>query len=118
MDSTLIGLLMTFGAAALAAAAFLGASMLLGPKKPNPAKDMPFECGNPPGPVPAGFVPLKFYRIAILFVLFDIEVVFFYPWVLVFDEQRLFYLLEMAVFVTILMVGFAYLWKVGALEWD
>ncbi|MEI7845895.1 MAG: NADH-quinone oxidoreductase subunit A [Chloroflexota bacterium] len=96
---------------------------IFGPKRPAGKKSMPYESGmNPIGP---GIrrVPVRFYLIAVLFILFDIEVVFFIPWALVFNNfvkagLGLFMLGEMLVFITILLVGYAYAWKKGALEWD
>jgi NADH-quinone oxidoreductase subunit A len=84
---------------------------------------MPYESGmNPIGPGTRR-IPVRFYIIAVLFILFDIEVVFFIPWALVFNDfvkagQGLFMLGEMLVFIAILLVGYAYAWKKGALEWD
>ncbi len=84
---------------------------------------MPYESGmNPIGPG-SRRVPIRFYLIAVLFILFDIEVVFFIPWALIFNDSvasgnGLFMLSEMFVFVLILLVGYAYAWKKGALEWD
>ena len=84
---------------------------------------MPYESGmNPIGPGTRR-IPVRFYLIAVLFILFDIEVVFFIPWALVFNNfvkagQGLFMLAEMSVFIGILLVGYVYAWKKGALEWD
>lgn len=96
---------------------------LFGPKRPAGKKTMPYESGmNPIGPG-SRRVPIRFYLIAVLFILFDIEVVFFIPWALIFNDSvasgnGLFMLSEMFVFVLILLVGYAYAWKKGALEWD
>jgi NADH-quinone oxidoreductase subunit A len=96
---------------------------LFGPKRPAGKKTMPYESGmNPIGPG-SRRVPIRFYLIAVLFILFDIEVVFFIPWALIFKDSvasgnGLFMLSEMFVFVLILLVGYAYAWKKGALEWD
>lgn len=96
---------------------------LFGPNRPASKKSMPYESGmNPIGPG-SRRVPVRFYLIAVLFILFDIEVVFFIPWALIFNNSvangnGLFMLAEMAVFVLILLVGYAYAWKKGALEWD
>ncbi|MEI6288950.1 MAG: NADH-quinone oxidoreductase subunit A [Chloroflexota bacterium] len=96
---------------------------IFGPQRPAGKKSMPYESGmNPIGP---GIrrVPVRFYLIAVLFILFDIEVVFFIPWALVYNDfvkngQGIFMLGEMLVFIVILLVGYAYAWKKGALEWD
>ena len=96
---------------------------IFGPKRASKKKSMPYESGmNPIGPGTRR-VPVRFYLIAVLFILFDIEVVFFIPWALVFTDfvkagQGLFMLAEMLVFIAILLVGYAYAWKKGALEWD
>ena len=96
---------------------------LFGPKRPLGTKTMPYESGmNPVGPGTRR-IPVRFYLIAVLFILFDIEVVFFIPWALVFRQfvaagNGLFLLGEMLVFIAILLVGYVYAWKKGALEWD
>ena len=96
---------------------------IFGPRRPAGKKSMPYESGmNPIGPGTRR-IPVRFYLIAVLFILFDIEVVFFIPWALVFNDfvkngQGLFMLGEMLVFIAILLVGYAYAWKKGALEWD
>jgi NADH-quinone oxidoreductase subunit A len=97
--------------------------MLFGPKKTTEAKAMPYESGmNPIGPGTRR-MPVRFYLIAVLFILFDIETVFFLPWALVFrqfidNSLGIFALVEMAIFIAILLVGYFYAWKKGALEWD
>lgn len=96
---------------------------IFGPRRPAGKKSMPYESGmNPIGPGTRR-VPVRFYLIAVLFILFDIEVVFFIPWALIFTDfvkagQGLFMLAEMLVFIVVLLVGYAYAWKKGALEWD
>jgi len=96
---------------------------LFGPKRPSTSKAMPYESGmNPIGPGTRR-VPVRFYLVAVLFILFDIEVVFFVPWALAFktfvgQNQGLFVFAEMAVFILILLVGYIYAWKKGALEWE
>jgi NADH-quinone oxidoreductase subunit A len=99
-----------------AIAIFLG--WLFGPKKVTPSKAMPYESGmNPIGPG-ARRMPVRFYLIAVLFILFDIETVFFLPWAIVYRQLGLFGLIEMAIFIAILLVGYFYAWKKGALEWE
>ncbi len=99
-----------------AIAIILGA--LFGPRKKTEAKMMPYESGmNPIGPG-ARRMPVRFYLIAVLFILFDIEIVFFLPWAIVFRQLGLFGLIEMAIFIAILLVGYFYAWKKGALEWE
>jgi len=91
---------------------------LFGPRKPSEAKAMPYESGvNPYGPGTRR-MPIRFYLIAVLFILFDIEVVFFLPWAIVFRQLGLFGLIEMVIFIVILLVGYVYAWKKGALEWE
>lgn len=96
---------------------------LFGPNRPLDKKTMPYESGmNPVGPGTRR-IPVRFYLIAVLFILFDIEVVFFIPWALVFRTfvaagNGPFLLGEMLVFIAILLVGYLYAWKKGALEWE
>ena len=96
--------------------AMVFASTLFGPKQHSAVKDEPFECGNPPSGSAWGRFPVKFYLVAILFIVFDIEVVFLYPWAVVFRRLGLFGFVEMLVFVLILAVGLVYVIKKGALE--
>ncbi|MGE0823309.1 MAG: NADH-quinone oxidoreductase subunit A [Candidatus Binatia bacterium] len=92
------------------------ASRILGPSKHTAVKDEPFECGNPPSGSAWGRFSVKFYLAAILFIVFDVEVVFMYPWAIVFKELGVFGFIEMLVFVLILSVGLIYIIKKGALE--
>jgi NADH-quinone oxidoreductase subunit A len=98
------------------AGAMVFASTLLGPKKHTAVKDEPFECGNPPSGTAWGRFSVKFYLVAILFIVFDVEVVFLYPWAVVFRRLGFFGFVEMLVFVLILSVGLVYIVKKGALE--
>lgn len=93
-------------------------AQVLGPKKTNPAKEEPFESGNPSRGDARGRFSVKFYLVAMLFLIFDIEVVFLYPWAILFRRLGLFGLVEMGIFLSILVIGFVYVWKKGALEWD
>ena len=102
---------------ALAAVVIL-LSTFLGPRRPTQRKLEPYESGMTPlGPAQRR-MPIKFYLVAVLFILFDIEVIFFYPWAVVFRQLGLFAFIEMLVFVGILLVGYVYAWKKGALEWE
>jgi len=92
------------------------ASTLLGASKHTAVKDEPFECGNPPSGSAWGRFSVKFYLAAILFIIFDVEVVFMYPWAVVFKQLGMFGFVEMLVFVLILAVGLIYIIKKGALE--
>jgi NADH-quinone oxidoreductase subunit A len=90
----------------------------LGPKKPSAAKSEPFECGETPFALPIGHVAVKFYLTAILFIVFDVEVVFLYPWAIEFRSLGMVGFIEMLLFVAILALGLAYVWRKGALEWE
>ena len=96
----------------------IGLGNLFGPRKKTAAKAMPYESGMNPYGEGTRRVPVRFYLVAVLFILFDIEVVFFLPWAVVFRQLGLFALAEMAVFIVILLVGYFYAWKKGALEWE
>ena len=97
-------------------ALFLYLSEALGPKKPNPAKNMPYECGVAPFELPTGRHAVRFYLAGMLFVLFDIELIFFFPWAVVYRQLGFFGFAEMMVFMLALVLGFAYAWKKGALK--
>jgi NADH-quinone oxidoreductase subunit A len=96
----------------------LSLNALLGPKKTNPAKEQPFECGSPYLQDEIKPFPIKFSVVAFIFLLFDIEVVFFFPWALVFKEMRPAALVIMLAYGAILAAGFVYAWKKGAFKWD
>ena len=106
---------------AIAVAFALGSvvmSRLVGQKKPSTVKLAPYECGMPPVGSARERVSVKFYIIAMLFIVFDIEAVFLYPWAVIFKRLGLFGFVEMGVFIAILLVGYVYVWKKGALEWE
>jgi len=94
------------------------ASALLGQRKPSALKQAPYECGVATFGSSFKRVPIKYYIIAMLFLLFDIEVVFLYPWAVVFKEFKIFAFISMAVFLGILVIAYIYIWKKGALEWE
>ena len=96
----------------------IGLGTIFGPKKESAAKSMPYESGMIPYGEGTRRMPIRFYLIAVLFILFDIEVVFFLPWAIVFRQLGLFGFIEMAIFIVILLVGYVYAWKKGALEWE
>ena len=98
-----------------AAMVFLAST--LGKKNPTPAKLAPFECGKDPLSLPRGKLAIKFYLTAILFILFDVELVFLYPWAVGFRDLGFLGLTEMGIFLGIVMVGFVYAWDNGALDW-
>jgi NADH-quinone oxidoreductase subunit A len=113
-----IGVVFTFALAAIIVGVMVSASAILGRGRRWAAKEQVFECGNPPSGTARGRFSVRFYLVAILFIVFDVEVVFMYPWAIVFRDLGVPGLLEMLVFVAILGLGFAYVWKRGALEWD
>jgi NADH-quinone oxidoreductase subunit A len=94
------------------------ASALLGQRKPTALKKAPYECGMTPFGSSFHRIPIKYYIIAMLFLLFDIEVVFLYPWAVVFKQFKVFAFVSMVVFIGILLVAYIYIWKKGALEWE
>ena len=104
--------------ATLIALIAIGLGTLFGPRKPSKEKSMPYESGMDPYGEGTRRMPIRFYLIAVLFILFDIEVVFFLPWAIVFRQLGIFGLIEMIVFIAILLVGYVYAWKKGALEWE
>ena len=93
-------------------------SSLMGPRSPTARKASPYESGMVPIGQAMRRFPAKFYLIAVLFILFDIEIIFLYPWAIVFRKLKLFGLIEMVIFILILLVGYVYVWKRGALEWE
>jgi NADH-quinone oxidoreductase subunit A len=92
-------------------------SQLLGRARPNPQKSAVYECGVPAIGTARERFPIKFYLVCMLFILFDVDAAFLYPWALIFRQLGLYGLVEMAVFVFLLGGGFVYAWKVGALDW-
>jgi NADH-quinone oxidoreductase subunit A len=110
--------ILILGAVAVGFAVFtLFVSQLLGRSRPNPQKSGIYECGVPPIGTARERFPIKFYLVCMLFILFDVDAAFLFPWALIFRELGLFGLVEMAVFVLLLGSGFVYAWKVGALDW-
>jgi NADH-quinone oxidoreductase subunit A len=111
---------------ALAALAFLFAagsvvmSSQVGPKRYNRAKLDSYECGIEPTPQPVGGgrFPVKYYITAMLFIVFDIEIIFLYPWAVHFDAMKFFGLVEMVIFIATVFVAYAYVWRRGGLDWD
>ena len=100
------------------ATGMLGASYVLGKRVRNRIKDMPYECGiTPVGDARQRF-SVKFYLVAMLFIVFDIESIFLYPWAVIYRELKMFAFLEMLVFIFLILAGFFYIWKKGALDWS
>jgi NADH-quinone oxidoreductase subunit A len=95
-------------------------TFILGPKRWNKTKLDAYECGIEPTPIPlgGGKVPVKYYVTAMLFIVFDIEIVFLYPWAVTFGKLGTFGLVEMVAFVIAVLVAYAYVWRRGGLEWD
>ena len=113
------GLLVTFLLAVGIAGLMIFLNKILGPKnKSSKSKSEPFECGVKPFAAPSGQFSVKFYLIAMLFILFDVEIVWFFPWAVVLRSLGWAGILEMFSFVFVLALGFIYAWKKGALEWE
>jgi NADH-quinone oxidoreductase subunit A len=110
--------ILILGGVAVGFAVFtLVVSQLLGRSRPNARKSAVYECGVPPIGTARERFPIKFYLVCMLFILFDVDAAFLYPWALIFRQLGLYGLVEMAVFVLLLGGGFVYAWKVGALDW-
>ena len=94
---------------------------LLRPQKPNPVKELPYECGMEPIGDARERYPVRYYIIALLFLIFDVETIFLFPWAVIYSGNTpavvLFLFVEMAVFFAIVIVGYIYIWKKGALKW-
>ncbi len=114
----LIAVIIMFAGAGVVVLLLLGLSEWLGPKKKNPVKDQPFETGNIPISLPGERFSVKFYPIAILFVLFDIEIIFLFPWAVVFRNLGVVGFISMTLFIGVLILGLVYAWRKGALQWD
>jgi NADH-quinone oxidoreductase subunit A len=118
MAASYIPILLMFIVAAGFAAVALGIAWLLGPSKPDPSKDGTYECGVPPIGDARDRYSVRFYVVAMLFIVFDLETVFLFPWAVVFRRASLFFFLEMLVFLGLLLVGYIYVWRMGALDWN
>ena len=93
-------------------------SLILGMRKPTPEKLAPYECGMKPVGTAWERFSVKFYLVAMLFLLFDIEAVFLFPWAVVYRDLKLFGFFEMVLFIAVVLAGYIYAWKKGALEWE
>ncbi len=111
-------LLMVFGFAAFVAGALLYLPSLLAPRRVTAIKLEPFECGQDPISLPEGRFAMKFSRTAIFFIIIDIELIFLWPWAVLYRSLGWFGFAEMLVFMAILMLGFLYVWRKGGLEWE
>ena len=118
MNHPYFPLVIVFALAGFVVLALLFIAQKIGPKSTNPAKMEPFESGNPPKGDARIRFSVRFYLVAMLFLIFDLEVVFLYPWAIYFRQLGLFGLVQMGIFLTILTIGYVYVWKKGALEWD
>jgi NADH-quinone oxidoreductase subunit A len=118
MNAT-VGLVIFLAAVTANFAGMIAASHFLGPKRRNPVKDEPFECGSLPVGPNRGRFHVRFYLTAILFLIFDIEVVFLYPWALIFrSELGLYGFAVIGIFLAVLTFGLIYEWRRGGMEWD
>ncbi len=99
------------------AAGILVVSHLLGRRVKSKAKDLPYECGIPPTGDARGRFSVKFYLVAMLFILFDVEIVFLFPWAVVYRELKLFGFFSMLLYIALILAGFFYVWKKGVLNW-
>lgn len=113
-----IPLVLVIGAGIAFAVVTLVAKEILGPKRPNPEKQSTYESGMVPFTTAQGRVSVKYYMVAVLFILFDIEVVFLYPWAVQARQLGWFGVGEILIFMAILLAGYIYVIKKGALEWD
>ncbi len=120
MTNPYVPLLIMMGVAAVLALGGVGASAIIGPKRYNRAKLDAYECGIEPTPqaMGGGRFPIKYYLVAMTFIIFDIEVVFLYPWAVAFVDLAVFGLVAMVAFLALITVPFIYEWRRGGLEWD
>jgi NADH-quinone oxidoreductase subunit A len=110
--------LLQFGVVVALAAALLGLSAWVGIKRPSREKLSPYECGIPPVGNARERFSVSFYLVGMLFILFDVEAVFLYPWAVVYKGLKWFGFVEMFLYIAILLAGYIYIWKKGALEWS
>ena len=103
--------------AAIIAAALVALSYAIGRRVKNKVKDMPYECGIAPTGDARERFSVKFYLVAMLFIVFDIEAIFLYPWAVVYKQLKMFAFFEMLVFVVLILAGFFFIWKKGVLDW-
>jgi len=119
MLSPYVGIILLFVVVAGFMITMLALSSILGPKNKNATKQLPFECGSVSvGEARDSRFSVKFYMLAMLFILFDIEVIFMYPWALVFRDLGWFGFFEMLFFISILTFGLIYVWRKGVLDWN
>ncbi len=117
MTSPYLPILIQFLVAVTVAAAIIGLSAWVGAKRPSQVKLAPYECGvTPVGDAREPF-SVSFYLVGMLFILFDVEVVFLYPWAVIYRSLKWSGFIEMLLYIAILLAGYAYIWKKGALDW-
>jgi len=122
--SAYVPILALFALACLFTLGSVGVSQIVGPKRYNRAKSEAYECGIEPSPEPigGGRFPVKFYLTAMLFIIFDIEIIFLYPWAVAFNDLLtglgVFAFVEMILFIVTVFIAYAYVWRRGGLDWD
>ena len=117
-SDTYFPVLVQVALAVLVAAALVTLSFVIGKRVKSRVKDSPYECGIIPTGTARERFSVKFYLVAIVFILFDIEAVFLYPWAVVYRELKMFAFVEMLLFIVLIISGFIYIWKKGALDWS
>ncbi|MBI3666484.1 MAG: NADH-quinone oxidoreductase subunit A [Acidobacteria bacterium] len=110
-------ILLQAGIAVAIAGGALAATSVLGHRVPNKVKDLPYECGITPTGDARGRFTVKFYLVGMLFILFDVEVVFLFPWAVVFRDLKMAGFISMAVYMVLILAGFFFVWKKGVLDW-
>ncbi|HPQ94658.1 MAG: NADH-quinone oxidoreductase subunit A [Thiothrix sp.] len=118
MLETYLPILVFLAVSGALAGVLLGLGLLMGPRRPDAAKDAPFECGFEAFEDARMKFDVRYYLVAILFIIFDLEIAFLFPWAVVLDKIGTEGLVAMAIFLGILIIGFVYEWKKGALEWE
>ena len=117
MTSPYLPVLIHFLIVAAVATAILGLSAWVGVKRPSQSKLSPYECGSPPVGNARERFSVSFYLVAMLFILFDVEAVFLYPWAVIYRSLKWFGFFEMLLYIAVLLAGYVYIWKKGALDW-
>lgn len=113
-----LAIIFAFTFAFLLSVLLLTLPKLLSPKMESEVKSRTFECGKEPFSLPGGQMPVHFYIVAMLFIVFDVEMVFLFPWAVLFRKLGVFGLVEMGIFMGFVVLGFWYVWKKRALEWE
>ena len=117
-SDTYFPVLVQIAIAVVVAGALVAISYFVGQRVKDRVKDSPYECGIAPTGSARERFSVKFYLVGIVFILFDIEAVFLYPWAVVYRELKMFAFVEMLLFIVLVLVGFFYVWKKGALDWS